>query len=254
METLYLIVGIGGLLLVTVFINGIAEIAEQRAREKKMKVLRLKRRIDELSDFLNELKDFNLPKPVIDLLLNEILARFEEIELIDPKFNGINQLISDSKEHIDTASNQPPQEEVFIDDEVQLQKKLTSLRHLIQFVQEVPLLSKNSPNVSSEYIDMLATFRYDKINSHYFRLSQRALEENNFIDATNHIKYITNAISLSGHKNERLDEIMEQADFMLKEIDKRKFEYEMEKQRLRAEKKAREEAEKEAQKKEEDNL
>jgi len=254
METLYLIVGIGGLLLVTVFINGIAEIAEQRAREKKMKVLRLKRRIDELSDFLNELKDFNLPKPIIDLLLNEILARFEEIELIDPKFNGINQLISDSKEQIDTASNQPPEEEVFIDDEVQLQKKLTSLRHLIQFVQEVPLLSKNSPKVSSEYIDMLATFRYDKINSHYFRLSQRALEENNFIDAVNHIKYITNAISLSGHKNERLNEIMEQADFMLKEIDKRKFDYEMEKQRLRAEKKAQEEAEKEAQKKQEDNL
>lgn len=252
METLYLIVGIGGLLVVTVFVNGVADIIEQRAREKKMKVLRLKRRIDELSDFLNELKDFNLPKEIIDLILNEILVRFEDIQLIDPRFNGINQLINESRERIDTEANQPPQEEVIIDDEVLLQKKLTCLRHLIQFIQEVPLLSKNSPKAAGEYVDILATFRYDKINAHYFRLSQQALDQNKFADASSHIKYITNAISLSGYQNQRLNEILEQAEFMQKEIDKRKAEYETEKQRLREERKAQEEAEKEAQKKQDD--
>jgi len=252
METLYLIFGIGGLLLVTVFVNSLAEMAEQRARDKKMKVLRLKRRIDELSEFLDELKDFNLPSPIVELILNEILTRFEDIELIDPKFNGINQLIEESKEHIDTSGNQPPQEEVIINDEVLLQKKLTSIRHLIQFIQEVPLLSKNSPNSVSEYIDILATYRYDKINTHYFRMAQHELEKSNFIDAINHIKYITNAIELSGINNERLSEIVEQADLMLKEIDKRKVEYEAEKVRLREERKAQEEAEKAAQKEKDD--
>jgi len=254
METLYLIVGIGGLLFVTIFVNGIAEMAEQRAREKKMKVLRLKRRVDELSDFLTELKDFNLPKPIIDLILNEILVRFEEIELIDPRFKGINELIDDSKDNIDRASNQPPQEEVFLTDEVLLQQKLTSLRHLIQFLQEVPLLSKNSPNSTTEYVNLVVTFRYDKINEFYFRLSQQVLEQNNFNEAVAHIKYITNAISLSGHKNERLDEIMEQAELMLQEINKRKAEYDQEVQRQREEKKAQEAAEEAAKKEEDDGM
>lgn len=243
MELMYLVAGIGGLLMLTVFANNMAEIAEKKARDKKMKILRLQRRIDELSDYLEELKSFNLPKPVIDMILNEILVRFEMIQDIDPRFHGIQELLDESKEQIETTSNQPPQEEQQVESELMLQTKLAIVRHVIQYLQEVPLLSKHIELEAHEYIEMLITLRYEKINQFYFRQSQLALEENKFVEANKHIKYISNAILNSGFKNERLDEIVEQANTMEQEIEARKSEYEAEQKRLREERLAREEAE-----------
>ncbi|MFK5986717.1 MAG: hypothetical protein QM479_15015 [Pseudomonadota bacterium] len=226
MEIWYLVIGIGSLLFVTSFINNIAEAIERKKRKNKMEILRLKRCIDSLSEYMDELKDYNLPKEVIELFQNEIFFRLQRIQSIDETFHGIEDLISASKQQQEENSEQP--EEQSNDDdfnEAYFQNKISILRNLTKYLQEIPLRSKQSIEGKLDYHDILMVFRFEKLNRFYTKKAQQALTEEKFSLAKDHINQIIGTIALSGHISPKLSEINEQATMMLEEIEIQKKQY-----------------------------
>ncbi len=225
MQTWYLIIGIGTLLIVTTFINNIAEVIEEKNRQKKIKILRLKRGVDDLSDFFDQLKDFKLTKEINDLLQNEIFARLQMIQSLDKSFHGIDDLISVSKEQQHGEDfNQAVEEENHILSETQFQEKISLLRNFTKYIQGLPLKAPESLNSQLDYYDLLVLFRFQMMNQYYSVKAQNALQNQEFKAAREYVNQITGTIALAGHKSTQLTEINEQASIMLKEIDQQQLE------------------------------
>ncbi|MFK5893071.1 MAG: hypothetical protein QM504_07605 [Pseudomonadota bacterium] len=243
MQTWYLIIGIGTLLIVTITVNNIAEAIERKARERKLKILRLKRNVDNLSEFLDQLVNFDLPKEIQTLLQNEILSRLIKIQIIDRSFHGIADLIAESK-----ISNEESPEEHEIQDvnnilESELQKKLTYMRQLTSYIKELPFLAKESLKSKINYHDIMIVYRFDKLSHFYNKQAQQALQNNDFKLARNHVEQITGSIALSGYSNQRLTEINEQAMLMLEEIKQQSMQFLIKQEALDAEEAAKQEKE-----------
>ncbi len=218
MQTWYLIIGIGTLLLVTTIVNNIAEAVERKAREKKLKILRLKRSVDNLTDFMEQFKNYDIPKEIEVLLQNEIFSRLIEIQTIDKSFNGIADLIAESK--TDNTENIEQQE---INDlsnmsEPELQKKLAQLRQLTKYLREIPFLAKESLKSKLDYYDILVIYRFEKLSHFYSKEARQALQNSDYKLEKKNMEQITGAIALSGYSSPRLAEINEQALLMIDEI------------------------------------
>ena len=228
MQTWYLIIGIGALLILTSIINSIAESIEQATRERQLKILRFKRSVDNLSDFLSDLNDFDLPEEISKLLQNEIFSRLIQIQNIDSSFHGIDDLIAQSKN-----KDEDVKEEFDINNltESELQIKLTLIRKLTNYLHEIPLIS--TENKVANYHTILMIFRIEKISQFYSKEALLALQNNDFNHAQRYIDHITGAITLSGITNPRLSEINAQAMLLNQEYELRKNQYLQEQDELR---------------------
>ncbi len=96
MEDYLIFAAIGGLILLTLFVNSVAEAWEQKQREKRLKILAIKRGLDNISDLLERLQGCNIGEEIRELLLNEIIARIEMIQRIDRNFHGVEALIEEA--------------------------------------------------------------------------------------------------------------------------------------------------------------
>ncbi len=218
MQTWYLIIGIGTLLIVTIVINNIAESIERRSRQRKLEIFRLKRNVDILTDFLEELKGIDLPKEILTLLQNEILSRLQKIQTIDRTFHGIADLIAEAKKNNETTYEQQEIDDLSNISESELQNKLTLLRQLTGYLQSIAFLTKESLTNKSNYNDILVIFRFEKLSHFYTRQAQLALQNNNYKLAKEYIEKISRAIIHSGNSSQRMSEIRQQALYMMEEI------------------------------------
>ena len=218
MQTWYLIIGIGALLLVTTIVNNIAEAVERKSRERKLKVLRLKRSVDNLFNFLEQFKNYDLPKEIQTLLQNEILSRLISIQTIDQSFHGIADLIEESKKSNEETLEQQEINDLSNISEPKLQEKLSQLRQLTAYMQEIPLIAKESLNSKLNYHEILVVYRFEKLSHFYSKEAQQALLDNDYRSARELITKITGAIALSTYSCQRLIEINEQAALMMDEI------------------------------------
>ena len=213
MEVWYLVIGIGVLLLLTGIINNIAEAIDRRQAQKKVQILRYQRRIDEITEYIDQLKGIDIPGEIISLLQDEVIARFDKIKQIDPKFDGTHELFKQAKEN---EENHPPQETVEMVDFNQLNEhqfldKITLLRGLGRFIQEIPLLSLSSNAKRHKFEDSLIAYRFDKIHAFYTRLAQQAIEKENYDTALQNLEKILGPLQLLQHENAQLNDIRDQA-------------------------------------------
>jgi hypothetical protein len=252
MQSWYLIIGIGLLLILTSIINGIAESIERAARERQIKILRYKRSVDNLTDFLSNLSNFDLPEEISKLLQNEILARLMQIQNIDKSFHGIDDLITQSKNQDEDAYNAEENFDINNLTEPEFQTKLAQLRKFTKYINELPLISSENKLTKKDYHTILLVYRFEKISQFYSKEAQLAVQDNDFNHAGRYIDMITGAIAVSGFIHARLSELNSQAITFSEEIDQRGKQYQQEQDELRRQQEEEQEEEQEEQSKNND--
>ena len=219
MEEYQVIAVIGGLILLTLFFSSVAEAYEQKQRENRIKILRIKRGLDEFSDLLERLKDCDIGNDIRDLLLNEIMARLQTIQGIDRHFKGIQALIAAANDGTKQESTPDKQSAAKIDDESELNKKLVTLRRLDKQLNSTRWFSVIKPDQLKNFSQDVKLLRCEKIFLFYSDQARSATEQENLLAAKEHYYYIIHALKYSGiSSNPRIIEWQEQTEFMLNQI------------------------------------
>lgn len=216
MEEYLIFAAIGGLLLLTLFVNSLAEAYEQKQREKRIKILRIKQGLDELSDLLEGLKNCNISDNIRNLLANEIMARLQTIQSLDRHFRGIQALIEEAqsaqdgvaRSNVDTDSK----------DETEFKKKLIKLGRLIRILNTHNWFSSVKPGILNEYINDIKLLRCEQIFQFYSDRANAASDKENYLIAKEHYYYILHALKGSGiNTHPRIIELLEQTEFMMEQ-------------------------------------
>lgn len=218
MEEYLIFAAIGGLIFTTLLVNSVAEAYEQKQREKRLKILAIKRGLDNISDLLERLQKCNIGDDIRDLLLNEIMARIEAIERIDRKFGGVQALIEEAG---DVQQKKPPANpDAFnIKDEREFKLKLLLLGQLIRLLNTGLWYSRVKPQQRTEFINSIKVLRCEKIFQFYSDKAQNEAKQRKYLLAQENYQYILQALKSSGVADQpRIVELVEQASFMLKEI------------------------------------
>jgi len=190
MQTWYLIIGIGMLLVLTSIVNSIAESIERAARERQIKILRFKRSVDNITDFMSDLSDFDLPDEISKLLQYEILARLIQIQNLDKSFHGIDELIAQSKSRDEDVYKAEENFDINNLTEPEFQTKLALLRKLTNYIHELPLISSENKLTKKEVHSILMIYRFEKISQFYSKEAQIAVKNNDFNHAERFIDMI----------------------------------------------------------------
>ncbi len=224
MEEYLLFFAIGGLLFLTLFVNSVSEAYEQKQREKRLKILRIKRGLDELSDILEKFNDFQIKSTISQLLSSEIMARLQAIQKLDKNFRGIETLLTEVDTH-NEANKAAPIPTVI--SEQQYQEKIKLFRCLIKRIHSHQWYSANSEKTMHQYHDEAQLLRAETINQYYTGVAQKDSEKKAFLLAKEHYNYIIHALKQSPiHNNTRILEIIEQTEFMLEQLNQQQLDHE----------------------------
>jgi hypothetical protein len=93
--TLYLVMG--GLLILTLALASIAQRYNAYVEERRRKVERILRRVEELDELAGQLRGLPLPPGLMALLRRDALARLEVVRQIHPRHPGLSGLIEQAK-------------------------------------------------------------------------------------------------------------------------------------------------------------
>ncbi len=230
MENYLIFTAIGGLLLLTLLVNSVAEAYEQRQREKRLKILSIKRGLDNISDLLERLQNCNISKEVKDLLFNEIMARIEAIQRIDRNFRGVQALIEEAGEAQENIKTPPASDNFNIRDETDFKLKMRTLAQLIRLLNTAFWYTKVKPQQLDELIKNLKVLRCEMIFQFYSDKANSNVQKHKYLLAQENYHYVLHALQSSGVADHpRIVELIEQSRFMLKQIasDMSKYMYNM---------------------------
>jgi len=215
MEEYLLFASIGGLLFLTVLMNSVAEAYEIKQREKRILILKIKNSMDELSDLYEQLKPYNIPKAINDLLLNEIVLHLQKIQLIDHKFHGIEALLEQASGKSNAEAPPPEPANTIIKTASEFTQMISALRRLIKLLDSSDWYSRVSSEELKAYVSEVILLRCEKIVRFYTDKANESLKNNQFIQAKEDFSYIINTLKISGIiDNPRVQELIEQAGFM----------------------------------------
>jgi len=219
MEEYLIFAAIGGLLLLTLFINSVAEVYEQKQREKRIKILRIKQGLDELSELLEAINRCDVSDAIRDLIINEVMARLQAIQSLDQHFRGIQALIEEAgggQEPVKKDKNS-----FYIKDESDFMAKMVLLRRLIKLCSSNNWYSKADAKQLQQYVIDLKLLRCEKIFQFYSDKAAADSEKEHYMAAKEHYYYILNALKSSTiTSNPRIVELIEQVDFMMEQVGK----------------------------------
>ena len=212
MEEYLLFASIGGLLFLTVLMSSIAEAYEIKQREKRIRILKIKNGLDDISDLLEKLKPYSISRDVSGLLLNEIIARLQQIQLIDRHFHGIQALLQEAHENSNSVKPPPAPVSFIIKTEQEYTDMMFVLRRLIKLLNSVEWFTKVNPEQLQKFTTEAILFRCEKIVQFHTDKANVLLKSKQFIAAKENYFYIINALRISGIiDNPRITELMEQA-------------------------------------------
>lgn len=218
MDEYLVFASIGGLLILTILVNSIAEAYEIRKREKHLKILKIKQSIDEITELLEQLKTFNISHDIVSVLVNEMISRLQLIQKLDSHFRGIKALIDEADHKVkQQAAN--PEEQHSLKTEAEFRTLMVFLRRLIMMLDSPLWFSNITTGELKQSITYAKVFRCEKITQFYTDKAAAALENKKYILAKEHYYYITNALKSSGAAiNPRVAELLEQTEFMQSQV------------------------------------
>jgi len=217
MEEYLIFVAIGGLIFLTLIVNSVSEAYEQKQREKRIKILKIKQGLEELSHLLERLKGLDIANDIRDLLLNEIMARLQAIQRLDRHFRGIQALIEEASEEAKQAPS--AQAGSNIKDESQFKQTMVMFRQLLKWLSTNQWYSRVTPTQLKTYSQDVKLLRCEKIFQFYADRASQETEQKNYLVAKEHYHYILHALRQSGiSSNPRIVELIEQAEFMIGQI------------------------------------
>jgi hypothetical protein len=219
MEEYLIFAAIGGLLLLTLLINSVAEAYEQKQREKRIKILRIKQGLDELSELLAAMNSCDVSDSIRDLIINEVMARLQAIQTLDQHFRGIKALIEEASGEQEPVKKDKSR--FYIKDESDFKTKMVLLRRLIKRCSSNNWYSKTNANQLQQYVIDLKLLRCEKIFQFYSDKAAADSEKGQYMVAKEHYYYILHALknsTITG--NARVVELIEQVDFMMGQMSK----------------------------------
>ncbi|MCU7939186.1 MAG: hypothetical protein KZQ64_12755 [gamma proteobacterium symbiont of Bathyaustriella thionipta] len=219
MEEYLIFAAIGGLLLLTLFINSVAEAYEQKQREKRIKILRIKQGLDELSELLDAIKSCDVSDAVRDLIVNEIMARLQTIQALDQHFRGIDALLEEA-----SGEQEPVKKDTagfYVKNEAEFKSKMVLLRRLIRLCSANNWYSKTNAKQLQQYVIELKLLRCEKVFQFYSDKASADSKEERYMAAKEHYYYILHALKNSTiPTNARVVELIEQVEFMMSKMSK----------------------------------
>ena len=219
MEEYLIFAAIGGLLLLTLLVNSVAEAYEQNQREKRIKILRIKQGLDELSGLLDGLKNCDVSDNIRNLIANEIMSRLQMIQKLDRHFRGIQTLIEEAKAGHESVAQ--ANMTYNINDEAEFKKKLIKLGRLIRILNSNHWYSNVKAEQLKQYSEDIKLLRCEKVFQFYSDMAGEKSEKENYLAAKEHYYYILQALKGSGiNSHPRITELLEQTEFMLDQTDK----------------------------------
>ncbi len=219
MEEYLIFAVIGGLLFLTLLVNSVSEAYEQKQREKRLKILRIKQGLDELSDLLESLQVCNVSDGVTNLLTDEIMARLQMIQNLDRNFRGIDTLLADANTEKDPKVKDNAQFQ--IKDDADFKAKLVLIRRLIKLLNSQSWHTNISPSKLQDFIEELKLLRCEKIFQYYSDKASMDSEQGKYMLAREHYYYISHALKKSTiETHPRVLELIEQVTFMMEQLNK----------------------------------
>ena len=219
MEEYLIFVAIGGLIFLTLIVNSVSEAYEQKQREKRIKILKIKQGLEELSQLLERLKGLDIARDIRDLLLNEIMARLQAIQRLDRHFRGIQALIDETSEEAKQEVASSALTGSDIKDEGQFKQTMIMFRQLLKRLSTNQWYSRVTPTQLKTFSQDVKLLRCEKIFQFYAGRASQESEQKNYLVAKEHYHYILHALKQSGiSSNPRIVELIEQAEFMLGQI------------------------------------
>jgi len=219
MEEYLIYASIGGLLFLTLFINSVSEAYEQKQRQRRIKILRLKHGLDELSEFLEKIKSCNVTDEINKLFASEITLRLQTIQQLDPSFRGIESLLEEAEKTPEHPSKE--KSSFAIKDESQFKEKMILIRKLIKLLSNFNWHTKTNPNQLKQFTNELKLLRCEKIFEYYSDKASQDFQNDNMMKAKEDYYYILHALKQSGiTKHARVIELNEQVEFMMDQLGK----------------------------------
>lgn len=219
MEEYLVFASIGGLLILTILVNSIAEAYEIKKREKRLKILKIKQSIDEISELLERLKAFNISPDIASVLVNEMISRLQLIQKLDSHFRGIQALIDEADHEAKQQAVNPDELHHSLKTEAEFRTLMVLLRRLIVLLDSSLWFSDIIPGALKQFITDTKVFRCEKITQFYTDKAAAALENKKYMLAREHYYYIINALKTSGAAiNPRVAELLEQTEFMRSQV------------------------------------
>jgi hypothetical protein len=218
MEEYLIFFAIGGLLFLTLLVNSVSDAYEERQRQKRIKILRIKQGLDDLSYLLENLKSLDIPTEISDLLSNEIMARLQVIQKIDGKFRGLQALLEEAAEEKNKA-NPPAPEGYRVKDEKDFRRKMVLFRRLIKWLNSNQWYSAISPGKIKKSLETAKVLRCEKIFQFYIDKAKHETDKNNFLVAKENYHYVVHALKSSGISgNPRVVELIEQTEYLSEQV------------------------------------
>ncbi len=220
MEEYLIFAAIGGLLLLTLFVNSMAEAYEQKQRQIRIKILRIKRTLDELSELLDAIKSCDVSDTIRDLITNEIMSRLQKIQTLDKHFRGVEALIEEANDEQKPAEKD--KKSFYIRNDAEFLTKMVLFRRLIKLFSSNNWYSKTNAKQREQSILDLKLLKCEKIFQFYSDKAVSNSEKGQYMVAKEHYYYIIHALKSSTiTSNERVIELIEQTEFMMGEMNKK---------------------------------
>lgn len=151
-----------GVLFLTLLYMGAANLIHRYRlwqAEKMAKVRGLLRGAERVITALDSLAGVPLPRELSNLLAGELVARYRAIQNLFPRYEGIEERISEAQGRIRTSGADPGWKPPNLTERVQLERYLQGLTGLVGFFQEERLVESLDSQPTRELRERLRTLR-----------------------------------------------------------------------------------------------
>lgn len=206
-----LFIALGGLLLLTLVTASLFKRYQERMAEKRRRIQRLLRGVDQIERLLFQLDSCPLQPEVDKVFREDVVRRFRKVREIHPRYKGIDVAITEAEEALKQPRlNQEPE----IRDAQQLQKVIATLNEVIGFLQQGGLAAPLKASQLSELVELVATRRAEAVYRFHRQQAEGAENEGRPQDAIKHYSNIRSYLYENGPTVERVKQWYEEAGEM----------------------------------------
>lgn len=215
MEQTNLFIALGGLLIFTLMLASIVRQYQERMAEKRMRIQRIVRGVDQIVDLLQRVVGCPLPAEIEKLLREDILSRYRAVRQIDRRFLGIEELISAAEQAVGLVREG---QNFDIQDKPQLLKITNAMGEMIGFLQIGMLLRPMTQAKIRAFIELLGTRRSECVYRFHLAKAKEMQEQDQLHGALGHCNSIKTFLTEHGPANNQAKAWFAEAEELRKSL------------------------------------
>ena len=210
-----LFITLGGLLILTLMLASLLRRYQERMAEKRLRIQRIIRGVDEIEDLLRQSTGCSLPAEIERVLREDVLARFHLVRKISRRFKGIAALIEGAEQALAQPPGGPRQR---VQDKYQLQQVIKDLGELMDFLRAGRLLQPLPVEQLRRYVEQVGTRRAECVYRFHMEQAVRLRQAGRLHDALTHCNRVRTFVHEYGPANEQVKAWYAEAEVMRKEL------------------------------------